>query len=116
METESSACENQGNSIETHNRAIESVATTHLSLAGKRVGKVRDVYELPAVAGESPRIIVIATDRISAFDVVLPSVIAHKGKLLTQISMQWFERIREWNIIRADKSCSARATCPAPPV
>jgi len=100
MESESSACENQVNSIETHNRATQGVATTHLSLAGKRVGKVRDVYELPAVAGESPRIIVIATDRISAFDVVLPTVIANKGKLLTQISIKWFERIREWKIIR----------------
>lgn len=48
-------------------------------------GKVRDVYDL----GES--ILFIATDRISAFDVVLPNGIPYKGKVLTQLSSFWFQ-------------------------
>jgi phosphoribosylaminoimidazole-succinocarboxamide synthase len=48
-------------------------------------GKVRDIYDL----GES--LLFIATDRISAFDVVMPNGIPLKGKVLTQISLFWFE-------------------------
>jgi len=77
----------------------KSVDATNLPLAGKRAGKVRDVYDIDAPIGACPRILVVATDRISAFDVVLPSAIANKGKLLTEISLGWFERIREWKII-----------------
>ena len=77
----------------------KSVDATTLPLAGKRAGKVRDVYDIDAPTGACPRILVVATDRISAFDVVLPSAIANKGKLLTEISLGWFERIREWKII-----------------
>jgi phosphoribosylaminoimidazole-succinocarboxamide synthase len=46
---------------------------------------VRDIYEL-----DDRRLIVIATDRISAFDVVLPNGIPHKGKILTNLSLFWF--------------------------
>jgi phosphoribosylaminoimidazole-succinocarboxamide synthase len=49
-------------------------------------GKVRDTYDL----GE--RLLIVATDRISAFDVVLPSGIPGKGAVLTQLSAFWFER------------------------
>lgn len=49
-----------------------------------RRGKVRDVYEI----GE--HLLIVATDRVSAFDVVLPDGIAGKGKILTQISLFWF--------------------------
>ena len=52
-----------------------------------RRGKVRDVYE----AGE--RLLIVATDRISAFDYVLGSGIPDKGKVLTQLSGFWFERM-----------------------
>ncbi|OGD25139.1 MAG: phosphoribosylaminoimidazolesuccinocarboxamide synthase [Candidatus Aminicenantes bacterium RBG_13_63_10] len=48
-------------------------------------GKVRDVYDL----GDS--LLIVATDRISAFDYVLPSTIPDKGKVLTQLSRFWFE-------------------------
>lgn len=54
-----------------------------------RRGKVRDVYEV----GE--HLLIIATDRISAFDVVLPNGIAGKGKVLTQISLHWFDRMKD---------------------
>jgi phosphoribosylaminoimidazole-succinocarboxamide synthase len=54
-----------------------------------RRGKVRDVYEV----GE--HLLIVATDRISAFDVVLPNGIAGKGKVLTQISLYWFGQVRD---------------------
>jgi phosphoribosylaminoimidazole-succinocarboxamide synthase len=49
-------------------------------------GKVRDIYDL----GDS--LLIIATDRISAFDVVLPNAIPEKGRVLTQISKYWFSK------------------------
>jgi phosphoribosylaminoimidazole-succinocarboxamide synthase len=51
-----------------------------------RRGKVRDIYDL----GES--LLIVATDRISAFDVVLPNAVPEKGRVLTQISKYWFEQ------------------------
>ena len=54
-------------------------------------GKVRDVFELPA-DGNGPRLLIVATDRLSAFDVVLPDPIPGKGEMLCQISNFWFER------------------------
>jgi phosphoribosylaminoimidazole-succinocarboxamide synthase len=59
------------------------------SLSGLRKpkrGKVRDIYDL----GDS--LLIVATDRISAFDVVLPNAIPEKGRVLTQISKYWFTR------------------------
>ena len=53
-----------------------------------RRGKVRDVYDL------GDELLIVATDRVSAFDVVLPNGIPHKGTVLTQISRFWFERMR----------------------
>ncbi len=50
-----------------------------------RQGKVRDMYDL----GDA--LLMVATDRISAFDVVMPSPIPGKGRILTQMSMFWFE-------------------------
>src|SRR5689334_5061115 len=56
--------------------------------APHRQGKVRDIYEF------GDRLLIVATDRISAFDYVLGSGIPDKGKVLTQISQFWFERTR----------------------
>ncbi|HEX8948837.1 MAG TPA: phosphoribosylaminoimidazolesuccinocarboxamide synthase [Dissulfurispiraceae bacterium] len=56
-----------------------------------RRGKVRDVYEIDDC------LLIIASDRVSAFDVVLPNGIAEKGKILTQISLYWFRQME--NII-----------------
>ena len=47
-------------------------------------GKVRDIYDL------GDKLLIVATDRISAFDVVLPTAIPDKGAVLTQISAHWF--------------------------
>ncbi len=57
--------------------------------APDRQGKVRDIYEF------GDRLLIVATDRISAFDYVLGSGIPDKGKVLTQISSFWFERTRD---------------------
>lgn len=54
-----------------------------------RRGKVRDVYEL------GDNLLIVATDRLSAFDVVLPNGIAEKGKVLTQISLYWFGQVKD---------------------
>ena len=51
-------------------------------------GKVRDIYDL------GDKLLMIATDRISAFDVVMPDPIPDKGKILSKISLFWFEAIK----------------------
>ncbi|MFO0921825.1 MAG: phosphoribosylaminoimidazolesuccinocarboxamide synthase [Pirellulales bacterium] len=51
----------------------------------KRQGKVRDVYDL------GDRLLIVSSDRISAFDWILPTPIPDKGRLLTQMSLFWFE-------------------------
>ena len=55
-----------------------------------RRGKVRDVYDV----GE--HFLIIATDRLSAFDVVLPTPIPNKGKVLTQMSAFWFDHFKDF--------------------
>lgn len=50
-------------------------------------GKVRDIYE----AGN--RLLIVATDRLSAFDVILPTPIPDKGRVLTQLSLFWFDKL-----------------------
>jgi len=63
------------------------VLETSLSgLKQPKRGKVRDIYDL----GDT--LLIIATDRISAFDVVLPNAIPEKGRVLTEISKYWFSR------------------------
>jgi phosphoribosylaminoimidazole-succinocarboxamide synthase len=59
-----------------------------------RRGKVRDVYEVALSSGDTA-LLMIATDRISAFDYVLASGIPDKGKVLTQLSAFWFERMAD---------------------
>ncbi len=61
------------------------VTKTELPLKLFARGKVRDTYELP-----NDRLLMIATDRISAFDHVLPNGIPDRGKVLTQLSIFWF--------------------------
>ena len=58
-------------------------------------GKVRDVYALPPGSGPGefgPLLLMVATDRLSAFDVVLPDPIPGKGEMLCQVSNFWFDR------------------------
>ncbi|MDO4239399.1 phosphoribosylamine--glycine ligase [Micrococcus sp.] len=59
-------------------------------------GKVRDLYEpADAAPGESDTLLVVASDRISAYDHVLEPPIPDKGAVLTQLSLWWFERLAE---------------------
>ena len=52
-------------------------------------GKVRDIYDL------GDQLLIVATDRLSAFDVVLPKPIPDKGRVLTQLSLFWFDLMRD---------------------
>jgi phosphoribosylaminoimidazole-succinocarboxamide synthase len=64
-----------------------------------RTGKVRDVYDL------GDELLIVATDRLSAFDVVMPTGIPDKGRVLTQISLFWFDLTKdvvENHLITAD--------------
>lgn len=65
---------------------VNQTAFTDLQLV--RRGKVRDVY-----AVDDERLLIVATDRISAFDCILPTQIARKGEVLTALSRFWFERL-----------------------
>lgn len=77
-----------------------------MALQPFRSGKVRDVYE----AGEN--FIIVASDRISAFDCILPTPIPDKGKVLTQLSLFWFEKTQ--SIIANHLISSNLADYPAP--
>jgi len=69
------------------NEPAEILLHSHLPGIPVRRGKVRDVYDF------GDRLLIVATDRISAFDWVLPTGIPDKGRVLTQISRFWFERL-----------------------
>ncbi len=73
--------------------------TEFLDLKLFRRGKVRDVYEV------DDNLLIVATDRISCFDLVLPTAIPYKGVVLNQISLFWFDLIKditENHLISAD--------------
>ncbi|MDD3886429.1 MAG: phosphoribosylaminoimidazolesuccinocarboxamide synthase [Victivallaceae bacterium] len=69
------------------NHALISTDIPGLPLVNR--GKVRDIYDL----GDS--LLFVATDRLSAFDVVLPNGVPHKGEVLTQISLFWFDLMKD---------------------
>ena len=68
-----------------------AILSTDLPLPVRR-GKVRDVYDL----GDA--LLIVATDRISAFDCVMPNGIPDKGRILTALSLFWFDRLRQLGI------------------
>lgn len=69
---------------------MEALSQTELPLKLKSRGKVRDIYEL-----DEDKLLIVATDRISAFDAVLPCLIPHKGQVLTQLSVFWFKKTKK---------------------
>lgn len=71
--------------------APAAVFTTDLRLPERREGKVRDVYRFH----KEDRIAIVATDRLSAFDVVMPTAIPGKGVILTEIAAFWLRFIAE---------------------
>src|SRR5919108_5919254 len=67
---------------------MSQVAYTELPLSLWRRGKVRDVYEV-----DDQRLLLVATDRVSAFDVVMRETVPYKGAVLTQISAWWLRQL-----------------------
>jgi phosphoribosylaminoimidazole-succinocarboxamide synthase len=66
------------------------ISETHFAgIAPAARGKVRDIYDL------GDRLLIVATDRLSAFDVVMPTPIPDKGRVLTQLSLFWFQLLRD---------------------
>jgi phosphoribosylaminoimidazole-succinocarboxamide synthase len=63
--------------------------TQFAGLAPAARGKVRDIYDL------GDKLLIVATDRLSAFDVILPTPIPDKGRVLTQLSLFWFELLKD---------------------
>ncbi len=70
------------------NSAAPVLETSFSDLRLLRRGKVRDVYEVDA-----DHLLIVATDRLSAFDCVLPTPIARKGEVLTALSRFWFDKL-----------------------
>lgn len=73
----------QGSSMPTTNDALAGLATRHL-----HSGKVRDLY-----AADDGSLLIVATDRMSAFDHVLPTEVPDKGAILCQLSSWWFDQL-----------------------
>jgi phosphoribosylaminoimidazole-succinocarboxamide synthase len=69
------------------NAVVSETNFPGLKLLGR--GKVRDIYEV------GDRLLIVATDRLSAFDVILPTPIPDKGKVLTQLSLFWFQTLAD---------------------
>jgi len=63
--------------------------TNFMGLETPKRGKVRDVYDLGG------QLLIVATDRLSAFDVVLPTGIEDKGRVLTKLSLFWFRKMKD---------------------
>jgi phosphoribosylaminoimidazole-succinocarboxamide synthase len=68
---------------------MAALLTTSLPFPAFRRGKVRDVYDLGS------RLLMVATDRISAFDCIMPEGIPDKGRILTQVANFWFAATRD---------------------
>ena len=77
----------------------KAIRSTDLPYPGRRQGKVRDVYPIPASDGQPPRLLIVASDRVSAFDVVLQEPMPGKGVLLTKISTGFFDFVRDLDLI-----------------
>ena len=84
---------------------MKSLRETHFAgLTPIARGKVRDIYDL----GDS--LLIVATDRLSAFDVVMPTPIPDKGRVLTQLSLFWFNLLKR----RHSQSRPQRHGVPCP--
>ena len=91
---------------------MKAITETHFSLPGMKgvyVGKVRDVYDL------GDRLAMVVTDRISAFDVILPEGIPYKGQILNQIAARFLDATSDilpnWKIATPDPSVTVGYKC-----
>ncbi len=67
---------------------MSTVSLSHLDLRLLRRGKVRDIYDL-----DDKHLVIVTSDRLSAFDVVLPTPIPGKGAVLTRLTRFWMDRL-----------------------
>lgn len=67
----------------------ELLKTSIAGLSAPRIGKVREVYDL------GDEVLIVATDRLSAFDVVMPNGVPDKGRILNQMSAFWFDKLSD---------------------
>lgn len=89
----------------------KAILQTEIPNVPVRRGKVRDIYDL----GDA--LLIVATDRISAFDVIMKTPIPYKGQVLTQISLFWFEflaDLTEHHLITADVKQFPKPFCDYP--
>ncbi len=96
---------------------MSDITTTHFNFKNQvdfYRGKVREVYIF------SDKLVMIASDRISAFDVILPKPIPHKGQVLNQLSSFWLQNtkdiIKNWWLASPDVSVSVGLKCEALPI
>src|SRR5436309_3100336 len=84
------ACVWHAQCLGEHNSFMPALLRTDIAgLPSPKVGKVREVYDLGS------ELMIVATDRISAFDVVMENGIPDKGRILNLMSAWWFEQLRE---------------------
>lgn len=76
--------------MKTQKKSSKVIYETHLPLPLLARGKVRDIYAI-----DDEHLLIVATDRLSAFDVVFPNPIPYRGKVLTQISAFWFAQLAD---------------------
>src|SRR5689334_18624580 len=79
--------------VKVHVNSVQNSVILETELPGiprHARGKVRDVYQV-----DNDRLLIVATDRISAFDYILPTGIPDKGRVLTQLSIFWFDFLRD---------------------
>lgn len=76
-------------SVSTLNSTTPVLETNLQNLSLLARGKVRDIYAI-----DDQHLLIVTTDRLSAFDVVLPTPIPNKGKILTQVALFWFEKLK----------------------
>jgi phosphoribosylaminoimidazole-succinocarboxamide synthase len=92
----------------------ELLHTALFGLPPARIGKVREVYDL------GDELLIVATDRISAFDVVMSNGIPEKGKILSQMSAFWFDKLAHLgphHVLSTDYDfIKARLKAPAPEI
>lgn len=83
--------------------------TSIKSLKKLHQGKVRDIYDI-----DDHTMLLVSTDRLSAFDVILPTGIPHKGAMLTQMANFWFEQLRDVVVVPNHLTGIAPETVVAP--
>ncbi|MDF1810177.1 MAG: phosphoribosylaminoimidazolesuccinocarboxamide synthase [Phycisphaerales bacterium] len=100
MNTNYSNPDHRGSTAGSLSDLEPAVFDTNLNLPNKRVGKVRDTYTIPPQQDmdgnpTQAQLVIVASDRISAFDVVIPTAIPGKGKMLTEIATFWLRWIED---------------------